>query len=89
MAEISTEELDARLNRNNWNWCLISQPEPGKFRLQMSDNGEEETGWRKCFIGNSVEEVAQEAEKLVQTTNAYEYGKGRGFAAMVDHDEET
>lgn len=75
MSSISQEELSQRLNKNGWSWCLISNATPGIIRIQLSDDGEDETGWRKCVEAPTLEEAISEAEKLVNSINAYEYGR--------------
>jgi hypothetical protein len=77
MAQISQEELSRRLNKNGWNWCLISNLTPGIIRIQLSDDGEEETGWRKCVEAPTLEQAVMDAEKFVEGINAYEYGKSQ------------
>ena len=69
-------ELTRRLNHNGWCWHLINTGVgiPG-VRIQMGDDGEDETGWRKCVEAPTLEEAIQEAEKLVRSINAYEYGR--------------
>lgn len=73
--KITQEELSKRLNKNGWNWCLVSNLTPGIIRIQLSDDGEEETGWRKCIEAPSLEQAVEKAEKFVGSINAYEYGK--------------
>jgi hypothetical protein len=75
MPSISQDELSLRLNKNGWVWCLISNATPGIVRIQLSDDGEEETLWRKCVESTSLEEAVNEAEKLVNSINAYDYGR--------------
>lgn len=75
MAQITQEELSRRLNKNGWAWHLISNLTPGVIRIQMGDDGEEETGWRKCIEAPTLEQAVAKAEKLVNSINAYEYGK--------------
>jgi hypothetical protein len=75
MSSISQEELSLRLNKNGWSWCLISNLTPGIIRIQLSDDGEDETGWRKCVEAPTLEEAVNEAEKLVNSINAYDYGR--------------
>lgn len=48
---------------------------PGIIRIQLSDDGEEETGWRKCIEAPNLEQAVFDAEKFVASINAYEYGK--------------
>ena len=78
------KELSERLNKNGWTWCLVSMLTPKVVRIQLSDNGEEETGWRKCIEAPTLEQAVEEAEKLVESVNAYQYGKGRGFADLAN-----
>ena len=83
MSETITQEtLNNRLNKNGWTWCLISDYEKG-IRIQLSDDGEEETGWRECVEAPTLKEAIDEAEKLVNSANAYEYGKDKGFNAVT------
>jgi hypothetical protein len=77
MATITQDELDQRLNVNGWTWCLISNLTPGVIRIQLSDDGEEETGWRKCIEAPTLPEAVAAAEKFVRSINAYEYGAQR------------
>lgn len=73
MSQITQEELSRRLNKNGWSWCLISNLTPGIIRIQLSDDGEEETGWRKCIEAPTIEEAVNKAEDFVTNTNAYKY----------------
>lgn len=75
MAQISAEELSRRLNKNGWAWHLISNATPGVIRIQLGDDGEDETGWRKCVEAPTLDEAVSKAEKFVESINAYEYGK--------------
>lgn len=72
---ITQEELNKRLNKNGWMWFLISNATPGIFRIQLGDDGEEETVWRKCIEASSLEQAVNDAEKFVESINAYEYGR--------------
>jgi hypothetical protein len=72
---ITQEELSSRLNKNGWAWHLVSNITPGVIRIQMADDGEEETGWRKCVEAATLEDAVMEAEKLVNSINAYDYGR--------------
>ncbi len=74
MSQITEDELNRRLNKNGWMWHMISNLTPGVIRIQMADDGEEESGWRKCVEAPTLEEAVTEAEKLVNSINAYEYG---------------
>lgn len=75
MAQISQEELSRRLNKNGWAWHLVSYLTPGIVRIQMGDDGEEESMWRKCVEASTLEEAVTEAERLVNSINAYEHGR--------------
>ena len=75
MAQITQEELSRRLNKNGWAWHMVSNLTPGIIRIQMADDGEEETNWRKCVEAPTLEEAVTEAEKIVNSINAYEYGR--------------
>lgn len=75
MAQITQEELDKRLNKNGWMWHLISNLTPGVIRIQLADDGEEESNWRKCVEAPTLEQAVAEAEELVNSINAYEYGR--------------
>lgn len=75
---ITQEELHKRLNKNGWNWCLVSNL-GDDIRIQLSDDGEEETGWRKCIEAPTLKGAIDKAEELVNSINAYEYGKDKGF----------
>lgn len=85
MTQISAEELAERLNKNGWSWCLISNATPGVIRIQLSDDGEEETLWRKCIEAPTLEQAVIEAEKFVESINAYEYGRQQ-FGGQNDRD---
>jgi hypothetical protein len=74
MAQITIDELNKRLNKNGWAWCLISDATPGIIRIQLSDDGEIETLWRKCIEAPTLEQAVIEAEAFVESINAYEYG---------------
>ncbi len=39
----------------------------------MSENGEEDAGWRKCVEAPTLEEVVSEAEKLVNNISPDDY----------------
>lgn len=75
MAQITELELNRRLNKNGWMWFLISNLTPGVIRIQLGDDGEEETNWRKCIEAPTLEQVVKDAEAFVESINAYEYGK--------------
>lgn len=75
MAQITQEELSRRLNVNGWAWHLISNATPGIIRIQLADDGEEETNWRKCIEAPTLEQAVKDAEEFVRSINAYEYGK--------------
>ena len=75
---ISQKEINERLNKNGWSWHLISSLRNG-IRIQLGDDGEEETGWRKCVEAPTLKEAIDKAEELVNNINAYEYGKDKGF----------
>lgn len=75
MAEITEEEVNRRLNKNGWAWHLISNLTPGVIRIQLGDDGEEETNWRKCIEAPTLEKAVKDAESFVESINAYEYGK--------------
>ncbi len=85
MSKISSEELSLRLNKNGWSWCLISNLTPNMIRIQLSDDGEEETGWRKCIEAPTIEQAVEAAERFVLSINAYEYGSQ--IARWEDEDE--
>ena len=72
---ITQDELNKRLNVNGWSWFLVSNSTPGIIRIQLGDNGEEETGWRKCIEAPTLEEAVSSAEQFVNSINAYDYGK--------------
>ena len=55
-------------------WCLISNASPGIIRIQLSDDGEDETGWRKCIEAPTLEQAVKDAEAFIESINAYEYG---------------
>jgi hypothetical protein len=74
MAQITQEELSRRLNVNGRMWFLISNATPGIIRIQLGDDGEEETLWRKCIEAPTLEQAVKDAEKFVRSINAYEYG---------------
>lgn len=74
MTQITQEELSRRLNKNGWAWFLISNATPGVVRIQLGDDGEEETLWRKCIEAPTLEQAVNDAEKFVESVNAYEYG---------------
>lgn len=74
MTEITQEDLSRRLNKNGWSWFLVSNLTPGVIRIQMGDDGKEESGWRKCVEAPTLEEAIKEAEKLIESINAYDYG---------------
>lgn len=78
MSKITQEELSTLLNKNGWSWCLISTASPDIVRIQLSDDGEEETGWRKCIEAETFEQAIKDAEEFVESINAYEYGRGQG-----------
>lgn len=69
------EELTNRLNKNGWAWCLVSNATPGIIRIQLSDDGEIETNWRKCVEAPTYKEAISKAEEFVNSINAYEYGR--------------
>lgn len=71
---MTNQELSRRLNKNGWMWYLVSNLTPGIVRIQMGDDGEEETMWRKCVEAPTLEEAIIKAEELVNSINAYEYG---------------
>lgn len=72
---ITQKELNKRLNKNGWMWFLISNLTPGIIRIQLGDDGEEESGWRKCIEAPTLEQAVMEAEAFIESINAYEYGK--------------
>jgi hypothetical protein len=86
MAQITQEELSRRLNKNGWAWHLISNMIPGIVRIQLGDDGEEETMWRKCIEAPTLDEAVTAAEKFVESINAYEYGLTRQFGGQDDKD---
>ena len=69
------EELTRRLTKNGWAWHLVSTVTPGVVRIQMGDDGDEETGWRKCVEAPTLEEAIVKGEELVNSINAYDYGR--------------
>ena len=73
MSKITQEELSNRLNKNGWNWHLISNLTPGVIRIQMGDNHEEETGWRKCVEALTLTQALEKAERLVNEISADDY----------------
>jgi len=74
MAHIITqEELTTRLTKNGWTWHSISNITPGVIRIQMGDNNEEETMWRRCIEAPTLEEAVSKAETLVNGMSAEEY----------------
>ena len=75
----SQEEMDARLKKNGWDWFLVSTMTPGVVRLQMGQGGEEETMWRKCFEGPTLEQAVIDAEAFIAVTSASDYGKTQNF----------
>jgi hypothetical protein len=78
MAQITQEELSRRLNKNGWSWHLVSNLTSGIIRIQMGDDGEEESMWRKCFEAPTLEEAVTKAETFIESINAYEYGRQVG-----------
>jgi len=75
MAQITQDELNRRLNKNGWMWHLVSNLTPGVIRIQLADDGEEETNWRKCIEAPTFEQAVKDAEQFVESINAYEYGR--------------
>lgn len=73
MAQITQEELSKRINKNGWQWCLISNATPGIIRIQLSDDGEEEMGWRKCVEASTIDEAVSAAEAFVSSITPDEY----------------
>jgi len=64
--------LDRRLNKNGWQWHLVSTI-GGIVRIQLGDDGVDESGWRKCVEGETLEEAIAQGEQLVESVNAYQY----------------
>lgn len=85
MAQITEQELNTRLNKNGWAWHLISNATPGIVRIQLGDDGEEESGWRKCIEAPTLEQAVNDAETFVKSINAYEYG-AQQFGGKNDRD---
>ena len=75
MLKISHDELSMRLNKNGWAWHMISTLTPGVVRIQMADDGEEETGWRECVEAPTLQEAVDKAEKLVDEISADDFFK--------------
>lgn len=73
MIEITQAELSKRINKNGWQWCLISNATPGVIRIQLSDDGEEEMGWRKCVEAPTLDEAVLAAEQFVTSITPDEY----------------
>lgn len=73
MAQITPQELSRRLNKNGWAWHSISNITPGVIRIQLGDDGEEETGWRKCIEAPTIEEAIDGAERFVESISADDY----------------
>jgi hypothetical protein len=70
--------LDAHLNKNGWQWCLVSTLTPGVVRIQMgaADQGDEfDEPWRKCFEGATPEEAIAMAEEFITRVSAQEYSE--------------
>ena len=74
---MTQDELSQRLNTNGWMWYAVSNLTPGIIRIQLGDDGIEESGWRKCIEMPTLAEAVSEAEKFVASINAYEYGTQR------------
>ena len=83
MAKITQEELSRRLNKNGWSWCLISNVTLGVIRIQLSDDGEKETGWRKCIEAPTIDEAVLKAERFVSGITANEYWQ-QTYGAVSD-----
>jgi len=83
--EMTQTELDKRLHKNGWDWFLVSTMSPDIVRLQMGQDGNEETMWRKCFEAPNLEKAVEDAEKFIQTISASEYGRQQ-FGGQADQD---
>ena len=67
--------LDERLNKNGWTWHLVSNLTPGVYRIQMGDDGDEETCWRECVEAPTLEDAIVKAEDLVNSINAHDHAR--------------
>jgi hypothetical protein len=85
MSQITANELTERLNKNGWKWHLLSNITPGVVRIQLGDDGTEETLWRKCIEAPTLEQAVDAAEVFVGSVNAYEYGR-KEFGGQNDRD---
>ena len=71
--KVTQADLSQRLNKNGWDWHLVSTVTPGIVRIQMGDDHEEETGWRKCVEAPTLQLALEKAEKLVNAISADDY----------------
>ena len=84
-------ESTEKLNKNGWQWMLVSTATPGAIRIQLGEAGDEETCWRRCVEAKTLSEAIKKAEQLVESINGHLHGDrmGGGMCILPENGQTT